>query len=149
MESSKHTIDFFKEFGLVPPLCGLVDLVTSPKGIRQQRADGLMYYELHSEFKGLYYDQPSEFEEGIYHITDICKVKGILTWNHYLFILDKNGKATPVAEFLSQHDTSWVKDAVPVLKECFKGTAKPIVITPIDYKIIREKKGWKSLRELD
>jgi len=72
-------------------------------------------------------------------------VKGELKWNQYLFILEDDGDVYPIAEYLDQRDSSWVKSAIKLVKSYFEGNElDPIELTMIDYKIHRKTKWSKT-----
>ena len=140
-----YRIDFYKAFKLVPPMCGLVNRVTSPKGIRRIEPDGYTSYQLQSDLSCIYHGEASLFKPGLYWVLDIGLVKGELKWNQYLFILEDDGDVYPIAEYLDQRDSSWVKSAIKIVKSYFEGTElDPIELTMIDYKIHRKTKWSKT-----
>lgn len=143
--TQKYSIDFYKTYNLVPPTCGLVNKVTSPKGLRKFEAEGYTSYQLYSDLSDIYKGEPASLEPGIYWVLDICKVKEVLHWNHYLFVVDTDGFNYPVAEYLNQRDSAWVKEAIKLVKRYFAGEELDSTgITKIDYQIIRKSKWTKT-----
>ena len=141
----KYSIDFYKMFNLVPPMCGLIDKVTSPKGIRRQEEDGYISYQLHSDLCCIYKGEATDLEPRLYWVLDVGLVKGTLNWNQYLFIIEDDGTVYPVGEYLDQKDSSWVKKAIGTVKKYFaKEPVDAIEITKIDYKIHRKSKWGKT-----
>lgn len=126
-------VDFYKEFGLpMPVLCGLVNKITSPKGIRTKNEEtGNYHYQLHSDLKQIYEEGIcAEVDEGLYWVMDVYKSRGSLVWNHYLFVMESDGMVYPIAEFLDYSDSSWIKEAINIIKDCFNGdTFEPIELT--------------------
>ena len=129
----KYKIDFYKEFKLVPPVCGLVQKITSPKGIRRKESDAYTSYHLHTELMDIYEpNRPSEIESGLYWVLDVCKIYDKMTWFNYLFIVLDGGRALPVGEFLRCKDSTWIKDALPIIKSYFEEEElSPIKLTYI------------------
>ena len=133
---SKHElfeIDFYKEFELPRPVaCGLVNKITSPKGIRTKNEQtGNYHYQLHTDLKQIYEAGiPANVDEGLYWVMDVYKYKGSMTWNHYLFVVESDGTIYPIAEFLDYSDSSWIKEAINIIKDHFSGDEfEPIEIT--------------------
>lgn len=142
--SLSYEVDFYKQFKLVPPTCGLISRVTSPKGVRVQEPDGYMYYKLYTDSSIIYDGKAVTLKPGLYWVMDVCNVLGAMTWNHYLFIISKDGKVAPVAEYLHQHDSSWVKKAIKVVKSYYnKEKLQPIELTKIQHKS-EDNTHWKS-----
>ena len=127
-------IDFYTEFGLpMPVACGLVNKITSPKGIRTKNdKTGIYHYQLHTDLKQIYEDgRAASVDEGLYWVMDVYKLRGTMTWNHYLFVVESDGTTYPIAEFLDYTDSSWIKEAIEIIKDCFSGDEfEPIDITP-------------------
>lgn len=149
MENNKVRIDFYKEFGLERPMAGLVKRITSPKGVRTADSgstDGYSY-RLHTELVGIYIGTPMDLSPGIYLVSDICAPYNRLIWNWYIFIVDGDNilhLAYPIAEFLDQKDSSWVKDAIPILKRAFsEKSMDPIKITKYSHEESKPKSAWK------
>lgn len=137
-------IDFYKELELPPATCGLVNKIVSPKGIRKLNEHDRYEYRLKDELVQIYDDKPANVESGIYWVMDIYKDKGgELKWNHYLVVVEEDC-FYPVAEFLDCKDSTWIKQALPYIKDYFKEfDLEPIKITP--YKPPKQnKKGWKT-----
>lgn len=150
----KYRIDFFKTFNLVPPVCGLVNKVTSPKGVRRIEDDGYTHYELHSDLISTYKGEALALESGLYHVVDIGSVQGRLNWNHYLFILDTEGYAYPIAEYLDQPNSSWIAQAIKLVKRYFQDDPAemqdPIQLTSIDYELPKrtpQKSRWTKIKK--
>lgn len=141
----KYKLSFYKDFKLVPPFCGLVSKVTKPRGKKTLDDDGFIKYSLYSDDPRIYRKAPMMLEPGLYWVLDICKVKDNMWWNDYLFIIEENGNAYPVGEWLNQNDSSWVIQALPVVKKFFnKEKLEAINLTTIDYK--KPKKTKWNLR---
>lgn len=121
MGNNQCRINFYKQFDLVDPLCGLVSKITSPKGIRKEFDDGKFSYQFRSSLVGIYEGEEMLLEPGLYWVMDVCKPKKYIIWCHYLFIIGKDGICYPVAEFLNQKNTDWVKRALPLVKDYFNG----------------------------
>lgn len=133
----KYEVDFYKNFKLVPPVCGIVNRIEKPKGIRKIEPDGKTYYRLYSDSFILYNGEKMSLEPGLYWVLDVCKVKGAMTWNQYLFVLEKDGSVYAIAEYLNQNDSSWVVEAMKPVKKFFRGEAtEPITLSKIDYKLV-------------
>lgn len=144
MRKEFFEIDFYKELKLAPPICGLVHKVISPKGIRKLNKQDRYEYHLKEELIQIYDNKPAEVDTGIYWIMDICKDRdGSLKWNHYLVVVEDDGYY-PVAEFLNCQDSTWIKDALPYIKDYFNG----FEIDPIEveeYRSLEQNKtGWKT-----
>ncbi len=143
----KTKIDFYKKYKLVPPVCGLVNKITSPKGKKTEHPDGYTHYSLHSELSDIYHGEAVELESGLYWVMDVCKVMGRMTWNHYLFIISDDGNVFPIAEYLEQRDTAWVKKAIKIVKTYFndgEDAFEPIEVTKIKYKST-DGSHWKGM----
>ena len=125
-------VDFFKKFDLLNPVCGLVSKITSPKGIKSMENDEIIY-KLHSEPTWVYNREPApSIKRGIYWVMNVCKVKDRLTWCHYLFIVRKDKTVFPVAEYLYCEDTSWIKQAIKVIKKFYSDEpVESIVLTSL------------------
>lgn len=119
----KFDIDFYQKFSLPYPVeCGLVSKVISPKGKRQFREETQQYhYSLNEDLIQIYEGKPCQVTAGLYHVMDIYKRHGQMTWNHYLFIVGDDGKAYPIAEYIKQTDSSWIKVAIKTVKQYFDG----------------------------
>ena len=141
-----YAIDLFKEFKLETPVTGLVERITKPKGIRKHEDYGVSYTLYTDDSCATVYNG-KEFDlvPGIYWVLNIFKhpKRGTLQWNHYLFVVEEDGAVYPVAEYCNQHDSSWIKDALPVIKQFFAG--EPIKPTEITYYLHRSDKRtrWK------
>ena len=142
-----YEIDIFKEFNLEKPVAGLVEKISQPKGIVKHEKHGDSY-SLYTDDTRMTVYNGEEFDlvPGIYWVLDIFKhpKKQILQWNHYLFIVDEDGAVYPVAEYCNQQDSTWVKQAIPVIKRFFKGESfNPIELT---YYLHRSDKrtSWKA-----
>lgn len=139
-----YKVDFYRELSL--PLAGLVKKVTSPKGVRTI-IDDQYVYSLKSELCCQYQGKAMRVTPGLYHVSCICKPKGEVIWNHYLFVVDADGNGYPVAEYLECSDSTWVKDAIHIVKDYFaENPVKPIKVTKYEKK---PDKGtsWKLLKK--
>lgn len=135
-------IDFYKELELPQPMiCGLVNKVISPKGTRKATESGRYEYHLKDELIQIYEGKPALVVPGIYWVMSIYKVGDGQKWNHYLVVVEDDC-FYPVAEFLEATDSTWIKKALPYIKDYFEGfDLMPIDITP--YKPPKKKKtGW-------
>lgn len=141
MRKERYEVDFFTMFKLPQPTCGMICKIISDRGIRKVESDNIYSYFFKDESE-LYHNKSSKLEPGIYHIMDICKLQEEMQWCHYLFIIDQDGSVYPVAEYLKQPDTRWVKKALPVVKDYFRGkNIDPIEITDLRPK--KRKSSWK------
>ena len=141
---SKLEIDFYKELKLPSPItCGLVNKVIEPKGIRKLNEHDRYEYRLKDELVQIYDDKPALVEPGLYWVMDIFKWNSSLQWNHYLIVVEEDS-FYPVAEFLDCKDSTWIKDAMPYIKDYFAGfDLEPI--NPTRYKRKpQSKSGWKT-----
>lgn len=124
----KFEFDFYEEFKLPRPvLCGLVHKITSPKGIRQLNEETQQYhYHLHNDLIQIYKkDETALVDAGIYWIMDVYKSPTGQQWNHYLFIVEPDGVIYPVAEFLHCNDSTWIKRALPYIKDFYTDEPLP------------------------
>lgn len=147
--SERLEIDFFKELELPesPNFTGLVDKILSPKGIRKTTETGRKEYALNDTLIQVYDGKPVIVEEGIYRVMVIFNnpKTGALQWNHYLVIVEEDCFYA-VAEFLDCHDSLWVRDAIPYLKDYFSGeTLEPIEVTQYPKPVVKTK--WSSLKK--
>lgn len=115
-------VDFYEDFYLPTPISGLVHKITSPKGIRKEVQGGYEYHLKHDLIQ-IYEKDSIIVGEGLYWVLDIHIHHGNVVWNHYLFVVD-NDDAHLVAEFMNITDSTWIKDAMPVIKKYFEG--KPL-----------------------
>lgn len=145
MSKEKLEIDFYKELNLPEVFTGLVNKVTSPKGMRKLNEMDRYEYRLKDELIQVYEGEPALVDEGIYWVMDIFKFEGSLKWNHYLVVVEDDC-FYPVAEFLECVDSTWIPDAIPYLKDYFAGVElEPIELTK--YKFPKKKKTrWDSVR---
>lgn len=137
-------IDFYKEFELPTPTCGLVSKITSPKGIRKLNENDRYEYHLKDELIQIYDGKPASVPAGIYWVMDIYKDREhTMRWNHYLIVVEEDSFYA-VAEFLNCEDSTWIRQALPYIKDYFEEfELEPIEITP--YKPPKQsKKGWKT-----
>ena len=142
-----YSIDIFKEFKLETPMAGLVLKVIKPKGVIRHEKFGESY-SLYTDDSQLTVYNGEEFDliPGIYWVLDIFKHPKyqITQWNHYLFVVEDGGAVYPIAEYCNQHDSSWVKQALPVIKRFFAGESfNPIELT---YYLHRSEKrtSWRA-----
>jgi hypothetical protein len=121
---NKRKINFAKELGLNHQLMGYIARVTGPKAKREVcNVDGkeIYHYELNSEVVGTGIDPEISVEPGLYEILDICRWNGKdskMQWNIYLAEVTKDD-FIPVAEYLDNPFTEWVKDAKNIVKAFF------------------------------
>lgn len=144
MRKGFFEIDFYKELKMAPPVCGLVHKITSPKGIRRLNKQDRYEYHLKEDLIQIYDNKPAEVDAGIYWIMNIYKdIESNLKWNHYLIIVDDEAYY-PIAEFLDCKDSTWIKSALPYIKDYFNGfDLEPINITR--YRPPKQNKtGWKK-----
>lgn len=116
-------VNFEKALGLEHNIGGYVARIASPKGIKKE-VDGRVSYGFHTEGTNIPdKDGYCDVTEGIYQIIDICKWNRDhhLQWNIYLLVVDKKGKTYPVAEYLDNPYTEWVKPARKIVKAYFDG----------------------------
>ena len=141
---SKLEIDFYKELKMpTPMLCGLVNKIKSPKGVRKLNEHDRYEYSFKDELVQLYKGEPALVDEGIYWVMDIYKRGNETKWNHYLVIVEEDC-FYPIAEFLDCHDSTWIKGAMPYVKEYFEGfEQEPVEITPYNPPKQR-KNGWST-----
>ena len=140
----KLEIDFYKELNLPPALCGLVNKIISPKGLRKLNDKDRYEYRLKDELVQIYDGKPASVEPGLYWVMDIYKDReSNLIWNHYLVIVEEDC-FYPVAEFLNCKDSTWIKAALPYIKGYFeKFDLEPIELT--EYKAPKQRKtSWKT-----
>lgn len=138
----KLEIDFYKELKLPQTtVCGLVNRILSPKGIRKLNKRNQYEYRFKDELIQIYDEKPAIVVPGIYWVMSIYKIGNELKWNHYLVVVEDDC-FYPVAEFLEITDSTWIKDALPYVKDYFAGfELEPIDITL--YRAPKEKKsGW-------
>lgn len=146
MKNVKLEIDFYSELRLPRPMtCGLVHKVTSPKGERRLNDNDQYEYRLKNDLIQIYDGKPAIVTPGIYWVMDIYKIGDCLKWNHYLVIVEEDC-FYPVAEFLECTDSSWIKDALPYIKDYYAG----FDLEPIEITVYREpkqrKNRWASIR---
>lgn len=145
-KTERLEIDFYKELKLPQPMtCGLVNRILSPKGIRNLNEHGQYAYHLKDELIQIYEGKPALVVPGIYWVMDIFKIGSGLKWNHYLVVVESDS-FYPVAEFCEVVDSTWIKDAIPYIKDYFAGfELEPIEITP--YRAPKQRKtGWSNKR---
>ena len=119
-------VDFYRQFHLEKPLAGLVKKIISPKGNRTLVND-IPVYRFKSKLCGLYQGKPMRLSPGLYHVSCVCKLESEVVWNHYLFVVEHDKSVYPIAEYLKQTDSTWVKDGIKVVKKYFD----EIAIEPI------------------
>ena len=146
MENNLYSIDFFKTFRLEKPISGLVKQITSPKGVRIAGKNEYIY-KLHTELCCIYRGEPCELAPGVYYVLDICRPYDHVIWNHYIFVVDSDGFTYPIAEYLEQTNTLWVKSVIPIIK----GALNNDLVESIDlthYKHEKQEKvAWKSYKK--
>ncbi len=127
----KLEIDFYKELELAQPMiCGLVNRILAPKGVRKLNEFDRYEYHLKDELIQIYEGKPAIVTPGIFWVMDIFKKGSEIKWNHYLVVLEEDS-FYPVAEFLGCVDSTWIKGALPYIKQYFAGEElDPICITP-------------------
>lgn len=145
-KTERLEIDFYKELKLPQPMtCGLVNKILSSKGIRKLNERNQYEYRLKDELIQIYEDKPALVEPGIYWVMDIFKIGNELKWNHYLIVVESDC-FYPVAEFREVVDSTWIKDAIPYIKDYFAG----IELEPIEITLYRapkqRKTGWSNKR---
>lgn len=144
---NEFEVDFYKEFKLKPPIAGLVNKVTSPKGTRRLEETGRYTYHIKEELVQVYDEKPCTVTPGLYWVMlitkDITTLYGGPKWYHYLFIVDLDGDVYPIFEYLEAKDTSWVKEALPYIKKYFSEEhLDRIRLTP--YKKPAKTKSWQK-----
>lgn len=128
-------VNFREELGLEHKIRGYIARVTEPKGVKTVK-DGVTSYSLKTKVVGVPsndIDEITEVEPGIYEVCDICKWfrDAKLYWNFYLVVVNEDGSITPVAEYLDNPYTLWVKPALKVVKAYFNGEElETIELTP-------------------
>ena len=131
MKRTELEIDFYKELELPKKIiCGLVEKILSPKGVRKLNEYDRYEYSLKSELVQVYDEKPVTVTPGIYWVMDIYKPSlSEQHWNHYLIVVEDDC-FYPVAEFIDCRDSTWVKDAIPYIKDYFEGfELEPIELT--------------------
>lgn len=135
----KVTVDIYKKFRLPIPTCGLINKITSPKGIRVRESETYTSYRLHTDLVCIYDDRATQLDEGIYWVMNVCKVEGTMQWDHYLFVVEED-RVYPVAEFLYLTNTEWIPEALPYIKKYFAGEH----LDPIKLTYIRQETSNKT-----
>lgn len=136
------SVDFYKKFRLPQPHVGLVNKITSPKGIRCKESESYTSYQLHSDLCDVYAGNECTVKPGLYWVLDISKDNSTmqLQWYHYIFVVDDE-KVYPVAEYLDQSDSWWITQAIPkVIKPYFQNQELP----PIKLTLIKMPKPIKT-----
>lgn len=141
----KRMMNFYEEFNLPEPLGGVTSRITSPKGLRKTEKSGRVLYSLKSDTLGIYTEDIA-VEPGLYWVIDVCKPAHKVIWCHYLFIVEKS-KSYPVAEYLEQTDTTWVKEAIMLVKAYYKGEKLPKIVltkmaTPVETRKLKSTKNF-------
>lgn len=139
-------IDFYKELGLPPTKCGLVNKILNPKGKRRKNYLDEYEYHLNDELVQVYQgEEPAVVDEGLYWVMDIfTNPESRLQWNHYLVVVDEEG-FYPIYEYLDAHNTTWILDAMPYIKGYFAGEEfESIELTK--YKMPKPKTKWSKIR---
>ena len=127
------TLDFYKEFRLPKPVCGLVSKFISPEVVKRQETESYYSYHLHTDLKCVYSGKATALEPGLYWVLNVCKPLDVLEWYQYLFVITEDGSFYPVAEYLCQADSTWILKASPIIKKYFDGDPlEPIEITLIN-----------------
>lgn len=124
---TKFEMDFYKEFRLPKPTAMIIKKVTSPKGKRSKvLIDGIekYAYDFAGDKSSIYNDKPLQLSAGLYAVTNITRIThgkryGEMVWCHYLFIIEPDGTTYPVYESIGIPDTTWVKQALPIVKDYF------------------------------
>ena len=100
-------------------LVGLVCEVTSPKGIKAKEREGYSY-KLHEKLLKVCGEESIFIPSGLYHVCIIYKsLNGTgVYWDQILLEVRENTIKT-LKRFSGQKDSSWVKRAIPVLKEAY------------------------------
>lgn len=128
MKVSMENVNFFRLFHLGSPVTGLVMKITSPKGIRTLTVSGYSY-DLHEDLCSYEKDKALRITPGLYHVIGIGYVSERIVWNHYLLMADTE-EILPVGEYLDQPDSSWILQAIPIIKKVMSGTSvDPIELT--------------------
>lgn len=146
MSEKTYKVDFFKQFKLETPIAGLVREITSPKGIRIKDGDDYAY-KLHTELCCIYRGESVSLHPGIYQVLNICRPEETTIWNQYLFIIDPDGYAYPVAECLNCHNSLWIKEVLPIIKNYWNaGINTAIHLTRYKHEE-KESRGWKMSKK--
>lgn len=141
-----YDIDFFKEFSLKKPISGIVERIVDAKGFRHKEEWGYSYqFNTDSSVSCVYKGEAMSCIPGLYKVLDICYIQDHICermiWNNYLFVLEEDGTVYPVAEFIDDKDSSWVKKAMPVVKSYFNGEEiEPIELSK--FKKVRQQEPW-------
>lgn len=108
--------------------------ITSPKAKRKLEGNGNYYYSLYTDYAFQDDEDKNVFlcKPGIYQVIDICywKYHSKLQWNIYIVVVEEDGTAYPVEEYIDNPNTLWVKDVRPILKRYFNNEKlEPIELT--------------------
>ena len=125
-------INFEEVLSLKHNVGGFVARITEPKGIKTE-VNGTIHYEFKTDISGVKEEDGSiNVAPGIYEVCDVCKWNHeTLQWNFYLVVVDSDGQAYPVAEYLDSPNTLWVKKAIKIVKAYFNGEElEEIELTP-------------------
>ena len=140
-------INFSKELNLDHAIGGFVARITSPKAIREQdKETGRYTYSFHTD--GLLTNEDGSHQvnkDGIYQVLDICKWGNDcdLQWNIYIVIIS-DGEVYPVAEYLDNPNTMWVKEARHIVKSYFNGEELDTVELTPKPKVESKKRGFSK-----
>ena len=132
MMDKRVAVNFEEVLGLDHEIGGYVARITSPKGIKKE-VDGRVSYALRTEGTGTPTDGKRLVLPGLYQVIDICHWNRDhnLQWNIYLLIIDEEGNTYPVAEYLDNPYTLWVKQALKIVKAFFNDEElETIELTP-------------------
>lgn len=127
-------VNFREVLNLDHTIGGYVAKVTSPKGMKKTEG-GRTHYYLKTESAGVTVGSEDVYSvyPGLYQVIDICKwnIDGRVQWNIYLVVIKEDGVCVPVAEYLDNPYTKWVKTAIKLVKMYFDGEDLPeIELTP-------------------
>jgi hypothetical protein len=132
--SKKIAVDFRQVCNLGDKVVGYVAKIISPKGIREYHEQGDYYsYMLDTTIAAAGSSEKEVMvDPGLYEVLNITRWAGSdLQWNIYLVQVNASGEAFPVAEWLDNPHTQWVKEARPIVKDYFDDVElEPIELTP-------------------
>ena len=131
--NKRVSVNFKETLKLDHNIGGYVARITSPKGVKRVTDEGSEHYEFHTDSAGIPDGDVYNTSPGIYQVIDICKWNRDqkLQWNIYLVVVYEDGSAVPVAEYLDNPHTQWVKKAIKLVKAYFNDEELPeIELTP-------------------